>query len=49
MIDPDATALANLYDAGAVKVPPWMAVVIALSGARPDSIGASRNECRSGR
>ena len=41
MIDPDATALANLYDAGAVKVPPWMAVVIALSGARPDSIGAS--------
>ena len=28
MIDPDATALANLYDAGAVKVPPWMAVVI---------------------
>ncbi len=34
-------ALASLYDAGAVRVPPWMAVVAGLASARPDGFGAT--------
>lgn len=36
-----ADALANLYDAGAVRVPPWLAVVAGLASVRPDGIGAT--------
>lgn len=32
-------ALASIYDAGAVRTPPWMAVVAALGSVRPGSIG----------
>jgi hypothetical protein len=34
-------ALATMYDAGAVRVPPWCAVVSALACARPSSIEAT--------
>ena len=33
--------LASLYDAGALLVPPWMALVTALASARPDGIAAT--------
>lgn len=33
--------LANLYDAGAVRVPGWLALVTALASVRPDDVGAS--------
>lgn len=36
-----ADALANLYDAGAVKVPAWAALVTALASVRPEGIGAT--------
>lgn len=32
---------ANLYDAGAVRTPGWLAVMVALASTRPASIGAS--------
>lgn len=32
-------ALASVHDAGAVRTPPWMAVVTALATARPEGIG----------
>lgn len=44
MITPDATlsdALATMYDAGATRVPAWLALVSALASARPASIGAT--------
>jgi hypothetical protein len=34
-------AIASLYDAGAVRVPPWMAVVVGLASARPDGFAAT--------
>ena len=34
-------ALATVHDAGAVRVPPWMALAAALASIRPDDIGAS--------
>jgi hypothetical protein len=36
-----ADALASLHDAGAVRVPPWQALVTALASIRPDGIGAT--------
>ena len=36
-------ALATAHDAGAVRVPPWMALAAALASIRPDDIGASIN------
>ena len=36
-----ADARATLYDAGAVRTPPWLAVVAGLASIRPDSIGAT--------
>lgn len=36
-----ADALANIYDAGAVRTPPWLAVVAALASVRPDGVGAT--------
>ena len=40
---PDSTvledALASIYDAGAVRVPPWMGVVAALASAHPATVG----------
>lgn len=36
-----ADALASLYDAGAVRVPPWAAVVAGLASVRPDGVGAT--------
>lgn len=40
--DPTITdALATTYDAGATRVPPWMALVSALASVRPASIGAA--------
>lgn len=36
-------ALANMFDAGAVRVPPWMALVTALASVRPGSVGAAIN------
>lgn len=34
-------ALATMYDAGAVRVPAWMALVSALASIRPDDIGGT--------
>lgn len=34
-------ALASLYDAGAVRVPPWLALVTGLASARPDGFAAA--------
>ena len=34
-------ALANVYDAGAMKLPGWLALVTALAAARPEGIGAT--------
>ncbi len=34
-------ALATMYDAGAVRVPVWMALVSALASIRPDDVGAT--------
>lgn len=34
-------ALANVYDAGATRVPAWMGVVTALASRRPEGIGAT--------
>jgi hypothetical protein len=34
-------ALASLYDAGAVRVPPWLALVAGLASARPDGFAAT--------
>lgn len=34
-------ALATVHDAGAVRTPPWLAVVAALASARPDDVGAT--------
>jgi len=34
-----ADAMASIYDAGAVRVPPWLAVVSAIGSIRPASIG----------
>ena len=34
-----ADALASIYDAAAVRVPPWLAVVSAIASIRPGSIG----------
>jgi hypothetical protein len=34
-------ALASLYDAGAVRVPPWLALVGGLASARPDGFAAT--------
>lgn len=34
-------ALATMYDAGAVRVPPWLALVSALASIRPDDLGAT--------
>ncbi|MDX2091975.1 MAG: citrate/2-methylcitrate synthase [Kofleriaceae bacterium] len=40
MADADHTdALATLHDAGATRVPPWLALVSALASVRPGSIG----------
>lgn len=36
-----ADALASLYDAGALRVPPWMALTTALASVRPDGLGAT--------
>ena len=36
-----ANAVASMYDAGAVRVPPWMALVAGLAAARPDGFGAT--------
>lgn len=44
MTPPDdrlADALATMYDAGAVRVPVWMALTSALAAARPDDVGAT--------
>lgn len=41
-VPPNVTdALATMYDAGAVRVPPWMGLVSALAAIRPDGIGAT--------
>jgi hypothetical protein len=37
----DELALASVHDAGAVRVPAWLAVVTALAQARPDGVGAT--------
>ncbi|MEZ4403634.1 MAG: hypothetical protein R3B06_26660 [Kofleriaceae bacterium] len=34
-------ALATMSDAGAVRVPPWLALVSALASVRPDGVGAT--------
>ena len=34
-------ALASMFDAGATRVPPWMALVASLASVRPDGIGAT--------
>ena len=34
-------ALATMYDAGAVRVPPWLALVSALASIRPDDLGTT--------
>ena len=34
-------ALASVHDAGAVRVPPWMALITALASVRPDGIGGT--------
>ena len=36
-----ADALASLYDAGALQVPPWMALTVALASVRPAGLGAT--------
>lgn len=36
-----ADALASLYDAGALQVPPWMALTAALASVRPVGLGAT--------
>ncbi|MBL8621013.1 MAG: hypothetical protein JNK64_06900 [Myxococcales bacterium] len=36
-----ADALASLYDAAAVRTPPWMALVTALASIRPDGVAAT--------
>lgn len=36
-----ADAQATMYDAGAVRTPPWLAVVAALASIRPDGVGAT--------
>lgn len=41
-VDPQVSdALITTYDAGQVRVPPWMALVSALASVRPDGIGAT--------
>ncbi len=37
----DEDALASLFDAGATRVPPWMALTAALASVQPESIGAT--------
>jgi hypothetical protein len=34
-------AMATMYDAGATRVPHWMALTSALASIRPDSVGAT--------
>ena len=34
-------ALASMYDAGTVRVPPWLALVTAMASVRPDGFGAT--------
>jgi hypothetical protein len=37
----DEDALASMFDAGATRVPPWMALAAALASVQPDGIGAT--------